>query len=67
MDRLGYEKIGPFGGGSVAGGIGIVFYYDPDGIKVEFWGPTPIPNPANACPPTPNPYPGYPGDEEDHE
>ncbi len=62
MTRLGFEDqlIGPFGGGSVAGGIGIVFYYDPDGIKVEFWGPVFEPNPDNACPPTPNPYPGYP-------
>lgn len=66
MDRLGFadDKIGPFGGGSVAGGVGIVFYYDPDGIKVEFWGPVSEPNPDNACPPTPNPYPGYPGDED---
>jgi catechol 2,3-dioxygenase-like lactoylglutathione lyase family enzyme len=60
MNRLGFEQLGPFGGGSTLGSVGIVFFYDPDGVKVELWGPVSEPNPANACPPTPNPYPGYP-------
>jgi catechol 2,3-dioxygenase-like lactoylglutathione lyase family enzyme len=36
MNDLGYEQLGPIGGG--AGG-GIVFFFDPDGIKVQFAGP----------------------------
>lgn len=50
MNRLGYEQLGPIGGG--AGGVGsiaIVFFYDPDGIKVEFWGPISEPNPNSEC------------------
>ena len=50
MNRLGYEQLGPIGGG--AGGVGsiaIVFFYDPDGIKVEFWGPISEPNPNSGC------------------
>ena len=39
MDRLGFEQLGPIGGGPNVGNIAIVFYYDPDGIKVELWGP----------------------------
>jgi catechol 2,3-dioxygenase-like lactoylglutathione lyase family enzyme len=37
MNELGFEQLGPIGGSSGAGGI--VFFYDPDGIKVEFSGP----------------------------
>jgi len=37
MNELGFEQIGPIGGSSGTGGI--VFFYDPDGIKVEFSGP----------------------------
>lgn len=50
MNRLGFEQLGPIGGG--AGGVGsiaIVFFYDPDGIKVELWGPLSAPNPNSAC------------------
>jgi catechol 2,3-dioxygenase-like lactoylglutathione lyase family enzyme len=50
MNRLGFEQLGPIGGG--AGGVGsiaIVFFYDPDGIKVELWGPISRPNPDSAC------------------
>jgi catechol 2,3-dioxygenase-like lactoylglutathione lyase family enzyme len=36
MNELGFEQLGPIGGGPE---IGIVFFYDPDGIKVEFAGP----------------------------
>ena len=36
MNELGYEQLGPIGGGPESG---IVFFYDPDGIKVEFAGP----------------------------
>ena len=36
MNELGYEQLGPIGGGP---DFGIVFFYDPDGIKVEFAGP----------------------------
>lgn len=39
MNRLGFEQLGPIGGGPNIGNIAIVFFYDPDGIKVEFWGP----------------------------
>jgi catechol 2,3-dioxygenase-like lactoylglutathione lyase family enzyme len=37
MNELGFEQLGPIGGSSGTGGI--VFFYDPDGIKVEFSGP----------------------------
>ena len=50
MNRLGFQQLGPIGGG--AGGVGsiaIVFFYDPDGIKVELWGPISRPNPDSAC------------------
>jgi catechol 2,3-dioxygenase-like lactoylglutathione lyase family enzyme len=50
MNRLGFEQLAPIGGG--AGGVGsiaIVFFYDPDGIKVELWGPISRPNPDSAC------------------
>lgn len=50
MNRLGFEQLGPIGGG--AGGVGsiaIVFFYDPDGIKVELWGPISRPNPNSGC------------------
>lgn len=50
MNRLGFQQLGPIGGG--AGGVGsiaIVFFYDPDGIKVELWGPLSAPNPNSAC------------------
>lgn len=50
MNRLGFEQLGPIGGGGGGvGSIGIVFFYDPDGIKVEFWGPISRPNPDSAC------------------
>jgi catechol 2,3-dioxygenase-like lactoylglutathione lyase family enzyme len=49
MERLGYQPLGPIGGGANVGDVGIVFYYDPDGIKVEFWGPVSEPNPDSAC------------------
>lgn len=49
MNRLGFEQLGPIGGGTNAGDIGIVFFFDPDGIKVEFWGPVSEPNPNAGC------------------
>lgn len=50
MQRLGFKQLGPIGGGAGGvGSIGIVFFYDPDGIKVEFWGPISEPNPNSAC------------------
>ena len=36
MNALGFEPLGPIGGGP---GFGIVFFYDPDGIKVQLSGP----------------------------
>ena len=36
MNDLGFEQLGPIGGGPE---IGIVFFFDPDGIKVQFAGP----------------------------
>jgi catechol 2,3-dioxygenase-like lactoylglutathione lyase family enzyme len=50
MNRLGFQQLGPIGGG--AGGVGsiaIAFFYDPDGIKVELWGPISEPNPNSGC------------------
>jgi catechol 2,3-dioxygenase-like lactoylglutathione lyase family enzyme len=39
MNRLGFEQLGPIGGGQGrVGSIAIVFFYDPDGIEVELWG-----------------------------
>ncbi len=49
MNRLGFEQLGPIGGGDGVGSIGIVFFFDPDGIKVEFWGPVSEPNPNAGC------------------
>ncbi|MEM9317053.1 MAG: VOC family protein, partial [Pseudomonadota bacterium] len=49
MNRLGFEQLGPIGGGATVGSIGIVFFFDPDGIKVEFWGPVSEPNPNSSC------------------
>jgi len=52
MNRLGFEQLGPIGGGANVGSIGIVFFYDPDRIKVELWGPVsevPVPNPQSDC------------------
>lgn len=50
MNRLGFEQLGPVGGGGGGpGSIGIVFFFDPDGIKVEFWGPISEPNPNSEC------------------
>ncbi len=50
MNRLGFEQLGPVGGGGGGvGSIGIVFFFDPDGIKVEFWGPISEPNPNSDC------------------
>jgi catechol 2,3-dioxygenase-like lactoylglutathione lyase family enzyme len=50
MNRLGFEQVGPIGGGfGGPGDIGIAFFYDPDGIKVEFWGPISEPNPNVDC------------------
>jgi catechol 2,3-dioxygenase-like lactoylglutathione lyase family enzyme len=50
MNRLGFEQLGPIGGGADGpGSIGIVFFFDPDGIKVEFWGPISEPNPNSEC------------------
>jgi len=36
MNELGFEQLGPIGG---APEFGIVFFFDPDGIKVQFAGP----------------------------
>ncbi len=36
MNDLGFEQLGPIGGGPE---IGIVFFFDPDGIKVQLAGP----------------------------
>ena len=36
MNELGFEQLGPIGGGP---GFGIVFFFDPDGIKVQLSGP----------------------------
>ena len=36
MNELGFEQLGPIGGGP---DIGIVFFFDPDGIKVQLAGP----------------------------
>ena len=36
MNELGFEQLGPIGGSPE---IGIVFFFDPDGIKVQFAGP----------------------------
>ncbi len=36
MNELGFEQLGPVGGGPE---VGIVFFFDPDGIKVQFAGP----------------------------
>lgn len=40
MNDLGFEQLGPIGGSPE---IGIVFFFDPDGIKVQFAGPQPLP------------------------
>jgi catechol 2,3-dioxygenase-like lactoylglutathione lyase family enzyme len=50
MNRLGFKQLGPIGGG--AGGVGsiaIAFFFDPDGINVELWGPISKPNPNSGC------------------
>ncbi|MDH3642831.1 MAG: VOC family protein, partial [Gammaproteobacteria bacterium] len=36
MNELGFEQLGPIGG---AAEVGIVFFFDPDGIKVQIAGP----------------------------
>ena len=36
MNELGFEQMAPIGGSAE---IGIVFFFDPDGIKVQFAGP----------------------------
>ena len=36
MNELGFEQLGPVGG---APEIGIVFFFDPDGIKFQIAGP----------------------------
>ncbi len=36
MNELGFEQLGPIGGSPE---VGIVFFFDPDGIKVQFAGP----------------------------
>ena len=36
MNDLGFQQLGPIGGSPE---IGIVFFFDPDGIKVQFAGP----------------------------
>ena len=36
MLALGFEPLGPIGGSAE---IGIVFFFDPDGIKVQLAGP----------------------------
>jgi catechol 2,3-dioxygenase-like lactoylglutathione lyase family enzyme len=38
MTELGFERLGPVGGGPE---FGIVFFFDPDGIKVQLAGPRP--------------------------
>jgi len=40
MNDLGFEQLGPIGGGP---DIGIVFFFDPDGIKVQLAGPQSVP------------------------
>jgi catechol 2,3-dioxygenase-like lactoylglutathione lyase family enzyme len=50
MNRLGFQQLGPIGGG--AGGVGniaIAFFFDPDGNNVELWGPISQPNPNSGC------------------
>jgi catechol 2,3-dioxygenase-like lactoylglutathione lyase family enzyme len=50
MNRLGFEQLGPIGGGAAVGSVGIVFFYDPDRIKVELWGPVSVSNfPQSNC------------------
>ena len=50
LNRLGFEQLDPIGGGAGGpGSIAIVFFYDPDGIKVEFWAPISEPNPNSDC------------------
>lgn len=49
MNRLGFEQLGPIGGGASVGSVGIVFFYDPDRIKVELWGPVSEANPLSSC------------------
>lgn len=50
MNRLGFEQLGPIGGGANVGSVGIVFFYDPDRIKVELWGPVSVSNfPQSEC------------------
>jgi len=49
MTRLGFEQLGPIGGGASVGSVGIVFFYDPDRIKVELWGPVSEVNPNSSC------------------
>jgi hypothetical protein len=44
MNDLGFEQLGPIGN---YGEGGIVFYYDPDGIKVQISGPLPKEEPSN--------------------
>ena len=36
MNALGFKQLGPIGGGP---DFGIVFFFDPDGVKVQFAGP----------------------------
>ncbi len=36
MNELGFEQLGPIGGGAE---FGLVFFFDPDGIKVQLAGP----------------------------
>jgi catechol 2,3-dioxygenase-like lactoylglutathione lyase family enzyme len=36
MNELGFEQLGPIGGSPE---FGIVFFFDPDGIKVQLAGP----------------------------
>ena len=36
MNELGYEQLGPIGGSAE---FGIVFFFDPDGVKVQLAGP----------------------------
>jgi catechol 2,3-dioxygenase-like lactoylglutathione lyase family enzyme len=50
MNRLGFKQLGPIGGGGGGvGSIAIAFFFDPDGIKVELWGPISKPNPNSGC------------------